>query len=75
MAPTHWTEDEKGQAFRLQQQDDLFDDSDKGSVAQLRKLPFDFHYRYEYRTPAGTSEYRHKIVDWDIGALYLNVPA
>ena len=34
----------------------------------LKKVPFDFHYRYV----CGTREYRHKIADWEAGALYLN---
>ena len=69
----NWTEDEKAKLVRLQQQGDLFDDTDKGSVAQLRKLPYDFHYRYECMTAAGPVEHRLKIVDWEIGALYWNV--
>lgn len=68
-----WTENEKAKLVRLQQQGDLFDDTDKGSVAQLRKLPYDFHYRYECMTTAGLVEHRLKIVDWEIGALYWNV--
>jgi hypothetical protein len=68
-----WTEDEKAKLVRLQQQGNLFDDTDKGSVAQLRKLPYDFHYRYECQTPDGPVEGRHKIVDWEIGALYWKV--
>lgn len=68
-----WTEDEKAKLVSLQHQADLFDDTDKGSVAQLRKLPYDFHYRYECMTPEGPVEHRLKIVDWEIGALYWNV--
>lgn len=71
-SPT-WTDEEKAKLIRLQQQEDLFDDTDKGSVAQLRKLPYDFHYCYECETPEGPVERRHKIVDWEIGALYWNV--
>ncbi len=68
-----WTEDERAKLVSLQHQADLFDDTDKGSVAQLRKLPYDFHYRYECMTPEGPVEHRLKIVDWEIGALYWNV--
>jgi hypothetical protein len=68
-----WTEDERAKLIRLQQQGNLFDDTDTRSVAQLRKLPYDFHYCYECQTPNGPVEYRHKIVDWEIGALYWNV--
>jgi hypothetical protein len=73
VASSEWTEEEKAKLVRLQQQGDLFDDTDKGSVAQLRKLPYDFHYCYECQTPVGPVQYRHKIVDWEIGALYWNV--
>lgn len=57
----------------MQQQAQLFDDTDAGSVAQLRKLPYDFHYHYECGTAKGLQPYRHKIVDWEIGALFWNV--
>lgn len=40
------------------------------SIRTLRKIPFDFYYRY--RDPDGT-EWRHKIVDWEAGALYWNL--
>jgi hypothetical protein len=72
VCPT-WTEEEKAKLVSLQQQAQLFDDTDTGSVAQLRKLPYDFHYHYECRTAEGTQTYKHKIVDWEIGALYWNV--
>lgn len=70
---SEWTAEEQAKLIRLQQQGHLFDDTDASSVAQLRKLPYDFHYRYECDTPAGPVEYRHKVVDWEIGALYWNV--
>jgi hypothetical protein len=68
-----WTEEEKAKLVSLQHQAELFDDTDMGSVAQLRKLPYDFHYRYACDTPLGQVTYKHKIVDWEIGALYWNV--
>lgn len=68
-----WTEEEKAKLVSLQQQAQLFDDTDTGSVAQLRKLPYDFHYHYECQTAEGAQTYKHKIVDWEIGALYWNV--
>jgi hypothetical protein len=64
-----WTEEEKANLVSLQQQAQLFDDTDTGSVAQLRKPP----YHYECPTADGTQTYKHKIVDWEIGALYWNV--
>jgi hypothetical protein len=39
----------------------------------LRKLPFDFHYEYECDFGGVTRSYRHKVVDWEAGALYWNV--
>ena len=33
-------------------------------------MPFDFHYRYACNIGDVTHEYRHKIVDWEAGALY-----
>lgn len=67
-----WTEEERAKLMRLQQQGDLFDESDSSSIRLLRKLPFDFHYRYVCDTPSGQVEYRHKLVDWEVGALYWN---
>ena len=67
-----WTADEKAKLVQLQQQGNLFDDIDR-DLNVLKKLPFDFHYRYECQTSAGTKAYRHKIVDWEIGALFWNV--
>jgi hypothetical protein len=68
-----WTNDERAKLIQLQQQGALFDDTDAASVSMLRKLPFDFHYRYVCAATGGSIEYRHKIVDWEVGALYWNV--
>lgn len=69
-----WTEDEKAKLLQEQQQGNLFDaDEDQRSLRTLKKLPFDFHYRYECQTAAGPVEFRHKLVDWEAGALYWNV--
>lgn len=38
----------------------------------LEKLPFGFHYNYEIESPDGTETLRHKITDWEAGALYRN---
>lgn len=72
-AQRDWTDAERKKLIQLQQQADLFDDSDATSVRTLRKVPYDFHYTYECNSPSGTVSYRHKIVDWEIGALYWNV--
>lgn len=67
-----WTAEEKEKLLHLQQQGDLFSETDS-DLRLLRKLPFNFHYRYCCDTPQGKVEYKHKIVDWEIGALYWNV--
>lgn len=71
-----WTEDEKRKLLQLQSQGDLFntDDEAKG-LRLLKKIPFDFHYRYECEADGRTTEYRHKLVDWEVGALFWNVRA
>ncbi len=38
----------------------------------MKKIPYDFYYRYETESSAGVSEHRHKLVDWEVGALYWN---
>ena len=69
-----WSDEEKRKLLQLQQQGNLFDNADPSSIALLRKLPFDFHYRYTCLDSEGAEiEVRHKIVDWEVGALYWNV--
>jgi hypothetical protein len=67
-----WTDEEKIKLLQLQNQGNLFEETDR-DLRLLRKLPHDFHYRYECAAPAGPKTYRHKIVDWELGALYWNV--
>ncbi len=69
-----WTEDEKAKLLQEQMQGSLFDaEADQRSLMTLKKLPFDFHYRYECDSAVGISTHRHKLVDWEAGALYWNV--
>lgn len=70
-----WTDEEKSKLLALQSQSNLFDEQERRSISTLRKLAFDFYYRYECETPAGVFSYRHKIVDWEAGALYWNARA
>lgn len=71
-----WTEDEKEKLLQLQSQGDLFNADDEAKrLRLLKKIPFDFHYRYECEVDDRTTEYRHKLVDWEVGALYWNVRA
>ncbi len=67
-----WTDDEKAKLLQSQQQGGLFDDTDAKALTTLRKLPFDFHYRYECIVGGVAKQYRHKVVDWEVGALYWN---
>ncbi len=61
-----WTEEEKTKLI----QDGLFDSPTAKSRIPLRKVPFDFYYCYFSEN--NSSELRHKITDWEIGALYWN---
>jgi hypothetical protein len=65
-----WSEEEKEKLVQHQRQGGLFDDTDSRSIAMLKKVPFDFYYRYACTIDGETREYRHKIVDWEAGALY-----
>lgn len=65
---SEWTEDDKAKLF----QDGLFDSKEVRSRPPLRKLSHDFYYHYECATPAGPASYRHKVTDWEAGALYWN---
>ena len=69
-----WTDEEREKLLRLQQQSELFDEVEEGrQIRLLEKLPYDFHYRYECDVEGQTFAHRHKLVDWEIGALYRNV--
>jgi hypothetical protein len=71
---SEWTEAEKTKLLGLQQQTELFDEVEEGKqIRLLEKLPFDFHYRYECEVNGQTHSYKHKLVDWEIGALYRRV--
>ena len=47
-------------------QDGLFDTAEMRDRIVLRKIPFDYYYKYI----SGEDVHRHKIVDWEAGALY-----
>jgi hypothetical protein len=69
-----WTEEEKEKLLQQQRQAKLFTTNAVADMATLRKIPFDFHYRYAFIGADGREmEARHKIVDWEAGALYWNV--
>jgi hypothetical protein len=64
-----WTDDERAKLLQAQNQGSLFAEAEQ-DIKMLKKVPFDFYYRY--RDPIG-AEWRHKISDWEAGALYWNV--
>ena len=68
-----WTEDEITKLIQQQRQGQLFEEEDKADLLTLRKLPYSFYYRYECQGEGGVVEsHRHKISDWEAGALYWN---
>jgi hypothetical protein len=70
-----WTPDEVAKLMQAQAQASLFDqDAEQRSLRTLRKLPYDFHYVYQCSSTNGElTTHRHKLVDWEAGALYWNV--
>ena len=71
---TEWSADEVAKLMQAQMQGSLFDQEDETRALKLlRKLPFDFRYRYECSSESATTTYRHKLVDWEAGALYWKV--
>ncbi|MHB8380774.1 MAG: hypothetical protein ACYDC3_00335 [Candidatus Binataceae bacterium] len=65
-----WTSEEKEKLLQLQKQPQLsLDPAEAQELNLLKKLPFEFHYSYR----SGEMDMRHKIVDWEAGALYWNV--
>ena len=66
-----WTDEERDKLLQMEKQSSLFSEEEsKRQVALLEKIPFDFHYRYECLVDGQTVIYRHKISDWEAGALY-----
>lgn len=68
-----WTEEEKEKLLQGQMQGNLFaEEQARRDLQTLRKIPFDFYYEYFCDTSAGRCLFKHKIVDWEAGALYWN---
>jgi hypothetical protein len=68
-----WTLEEREKLLQQQMQGDLFSVVEATrQVKELRKIPFDFYYHYLCNTPDGEQEFKHKVVDWEAGALYWN---
>lgn len=69
-----WTPDEIAKLMQAQNQGSLFDqDAEQRSLKLLKKLPFDFHYQYECTVDGITKIHKHKLADWEAGALYWNI--
>ena len=69
-----WTDDEVAKLMQDQMQGSLFDEADEQRTLKLlKKLPFDFHYHYECHVGGEIRVHKHKLVDWEAGALYWNV--
>lgn len=66
-----WTNEERAKLEQMQQQASLLDDEENQLPPPLlEKIPFDFHYRYECLVDGRPVEYKHKLVDWEVGALF-----
>ncbi|MFV5214616.1 hypothetical protein ACLIIZ_12915 [Azonexus caeni] len=69
-----WTPEEKAKLMQAQTQGSLFDQHDEQkSLKLLKKLPFDFHYVYACESDGIVTTHKHKLVDWEAGALFWNV--
>ena len=60
--PPAWTKED----YQKLAQDGLFDTEQMKNRFVLQKVPFDFYYRYI----SGENVCRHKLIDWEAGALY-----
>ncbi|MPM13495.1 hypothetical protein SDC9_59852 [bioreactor metagenome] len=66
-----WTDEELAKLTQMQRQSNLFSEEEsRKEVAVLEKIPFDFYYRYECMSDGHPVTYQHKLVDWEVGALY-----
>ncbi|HMD90876.1 MAG TPA: hypothetical protein VKF38_17100 [Anaerolineaceae bacterium] len=61
-----WSDQEKENLVKQ----GLFDKTNIGKRNVLRKVPYDFRYKYECRTPNGIEKLSHKITDWEIGTFF-----
>src|SRR5690606_6255473 len=68
-----WTEEEREKLVREQMQGDLFSEAAvRREIRELRKIPYDFYYRFVCETSSGEIECKHKLIDWEVGMLYWN---
>ena len=68
-----WTDEEREKLVREHMQGDLFAEAEaRRQIKELKKIPFDFYYRFICETAAGDVECKHKLVDWEVGMLFWN---
>lgn len=65
-----WTAVELEKLVSHQKQAGLFDQDEARDVRTLRKLPYKFYYHYQCVLDGNEHSYRHKLADWEVGALY-----
>lgn len=71
---SEWTADEIAKLMQAQNQGSLFDElTEQRFLKTLKKLPVDFHYHYECGDHQPVQSYKHKLADWEAGALYWNI--
>lgn len=61
-----WTDEEKAKLV----QDGLFDESVVRNRVSLKKIPNNFYYEYECHLNVEKHFWKHKLTDWEVGALY-----
>lgn len=71
----HWSKEELDKLLHEQEQLDLFQQYQEAkNIPLLRKMPYQFHYHYTCQANNGTIQHeKHKIIDWEAGALYWNI--
>jgi len=65
----NWTTEESEKLTKTM----LFDSSEVRNRQILEKIPFDFYYLYKFSDDLDAPEFKHKITDWEICALYRNL--
>lgn len=61
-----WTDDE----IKKLTQESFFDTEEVKNRRILRKLPYEFRYKYRLHTDDAHVESQHLLTDWEVGALY-----
>ncbi|MBI5923892.1 MAG: hypothetical protein HY847_19865 [Betaproteobacteria bacterium] len=68
-----WTDEEKAILLKDGMQGKLFTEEEtRQHIKELRKVPYNFHYRYVCDSPEGEKTFLHKIIDWEAGMLFWN---